>query len=337
MANVRNHVRTPRQQELKKLFELEKSCRQVKMIQSRNFQMDVRSFDKPAAIMIIGYLHNIISQKQYGKVHALVAIFNLHLPHWTNLFKNKASVCERLNIQLNESISVFGNKCFSLGLKDILSWIQRVWTSTSYINLRSGVRNSQWKFESKLCPFQETISISMSLPNCSMELWLYLFSSIHFMGNCIQNESDLELMDMSLGKTSNFWFHILFHTIWIKIFQNGFNVADFFANSMWGEGWVWLYVRNTLTNRKFLPSEQFLEISTFIWNQIKFPNPWRVKANGREIFPNNGTNTYHTTAHLQACHLLKTINNKIVTFCQHLKRLDGCLLVESLYKVLQYD
>ncbi|KNZ48193.1 hypothetical protein VP01_5846g1 [Puccinia sorghi] len=54
------------------------------------------------------------------KVRALVAIFNLHLPHWTTLFKNKASVCEALNIKLNDSISVFWNKCFSLRLKDIL-------------------------------------------------------------------------------------------------------------------------------------------------------------------------------------------------------------------------
>ncbi|KNZ46490.1 hypothetical protein VP01_7219g1 [Puccinia sorghi] len=83
-----------------------------------------------------------------------------------------------------------------------------------------------------------------------------------------------------------------FSLIYSEIFQNRFPVADFFANSIWGEGWALLY----------------------------FPNPWRVKANGREIFPNNGTNTYHNTAHLQACHLLKPINNTIVTFCQHLKR-----------------
>ncbi|KNZ60562.1 hypothetical protein VP01_1536g5 [Puccinia sorghi] len=76
-----------------------------------------------AAIMIIGHLHNIISQPQYEKVRALVAIFNLHLPHWTTFFKNKASVHETLNIKLNESISVFGNKCFSLRLKDILSGV----------------------------------------------------------------------------------------------------------------------------------------------------------------------------------------------------------------------
>ncbi|KNZ62842.1 hypothetical protein VP01_12170g1, partial [Puccinia sorghi] len=72
-------------------------------------QIDLAFAQHMAAIMIIGHLHNIISQTQYEKVCALVAIFNLHLPHWTTLFKNKASLCETLNIQLNESISVFGN------------------------------------------------------------------------------------------------------------------------------------------------------------------------------------------------------------------------------------
>ncbi|KNZ48433.1 hypothetical protein VP01_5679g1 [Puccinia sorghi] len=257
MANVRNHVFTPRHQELKKLFELEKSCHQVEMIQSRNFQMDVRSFDKRqfdggseededfltyptvgssrsdcvsnidlrelAEVFELFKVESLDICDNSKTVRALVANFNLYLPHWTTLLKNKAIVC--------------GNKLLSLRLKDILPLIKRVWTSTSYLNLRSGVRNSQWQFECKWCPFQENISISTILPNCSMELWLYLFSSIHFMGNCMKNASDLEILDMSLGKTSNFGFHILFHTIWIKIFQNGFPVADLFANIIWGEGW----------------------------------------------------------------------------------------------------
>ncbi|KNZ61624.1 hypothetical protein VP01_1377g4 [Puccinia sorghi] len=265
-------------------------------------QIDLAFVQHMAAIMIIGHLHNIISRTQHEKLCALVAIFNLQLPHWTTLFKNKASVCETLNIKLNDSINILSLVIFLIFGQYILTHTDTFlfWTSTSYLNLRNDVRNSQWKFECKWCPFQEKISISMSLPNCSMELWLYLFSSIDFMGNCMQNASDLELLNMSLGKTSNFGFHILFHTIRIKIFQNGFPLADLFANGIWGEG----------------------RISPFIWNQIKFPYFWRVKANGQGIFPNNGTNTYHTTAHLQACHLLKPIKNKIVTFCQHLKRLD---------------
>ena len=76
-----------------------------------------------AAILIIGHMHNIISRTQYEKVRALVGIFNLNLPHWKTLFKNKARVRETLKIELNETTSVFGNKCFSLRLKDILSLV----------------------------------------------------------------------------------------------------------------------------------------------------------------------------------------------------------------------
>ena len=94
----------------------------LRFVQTRGLKTCVTA-QHIAANLIIGHMHNIISRTQYEKVRALVGIFNLHLPHWTTLFKNKASVRETLKIELNETTSVFGNKCFSLRLKDILSLV----------------------------------------------------------------------------------------------------------------------------------------------------------------------------------------------------------------------
>ncbi|KAH9451464.1 hypothetical protein Pst134EA_025418 [Puccinia striiformis f. sp. tritici] len=69
------------------------------------------------AILMTGYMHNIMSRTQYDKVRTLLELLGTKLHHWTSVWRAKAKLRAMLNMEPNRRDSVFNNKCYSISMK----------------------------------------------------------------------------------------------------------------------------------------------------------------------------------------------------------------------------
>ncbi|POW04716.1 hypothetical protein PSTT_10199, partial [Puccinia striiformis] len=73
--------------------------------------------EQMVAILMTGYMHNIMSRTQYDKVRTLLELLGTKLHHWTSVWRAKAKLRAMLNMEPNRRDSVFNNKCYSISMK----------------------------------------------------------------------------------------------------------------------------------------------------------------------------------------------------------------------------
>jgi hypothetical protein len=89
---------------------------------------------------MLGYLHHFVSRSFYNQQKVILARRGVHLPDWKTLQRTRSDLKKLVNFRIVESISVWGNKLFTISLKTILANVSNslalVPMLIAYINTR---------------------------------------------------------------------------------------------------------------------------------------------------------------------------------------------------------
>jgi hypothetical protein len=75
------------------------------------------------ALLLTGYMHNIMSRLQYAKVRVLVGLLGPEVHHWSSIWRVKARLRAMLNMEPVKRESVFKNKCYALRLEKTIALV----------------------------------------------------------------------------------------------------------------------------------------------------------------------------------------------------------------------
>ncbi|PLW28656.1 hypothetical protein PCASD_18574 [Puccinia coronata f. sp. avenae] len=83
------------------------------------------------ASLMLGYLHHIMSREVYAQLRLILNLTGLQLPHWTTLRKSRENIRQMLQLELRHQVSVWGRQCYSLSAAQIVAHE----LSNPYVNL----------------------------------------------------------------------------------------------------------------------------------------------------------------------------------------------------------
>ncbi|KAA1073675.1 hypothetical protein PGT21_022199 [Puccinia graminis f. sp. tritici] len=71
--------------------------------------------------LIVGYLHNTLSRALYHQLRMILTLCRMKLPHWNALRRCRENIRKIFHVSVNETESVFLNKCYALSIKQMLA------------------------------------------------------------------------------------------------------------------------------------------------------------------------------------------------------------------------
>ncbi|KAH9459003.1 hypothetical protein Pst134EA_019155 [Puccinia striiformis f. sp. tritici] len=74
------------------------------------------------ATLMLGSLHNLLSRTFYHYMRLVITLFNIQLPHWDSIRRNKERIRKFLEIHIIKNVTVFNNTCYSLSLKGLIAY-----------------------------------------------------------------------------------------------------------------------------------------------------------------------------------------------------------------------
>ena len=93
------------------------------------------------AALLLGHLHNLLSCSMFQQMRMVLGLAELKLPHWDAIRRTRQNIREMLSIEIRQAVTIFGNKCSALSLKDMLGHVCNFISTTMWLPCFSLVKH----------------------------------------------------------------------------------------------------------------------------------------------------------------------------------------------------